>query len=247
MKIALLADVHANLEALTACLEHARAAGVDLHAFLGDLVGYGADPVEVIETITAHARRGAIVIRGNHEQTILDARSSRMNREAEDAAEWTRARLARPHLEFLGALPLLARLGDAVFVHASAASPEEFTYVRDTFRAAESLRAARATYLLCGHVHEPALYCTVASGRVIAFTPTEDVPVSVPPHRQWLAIVGSVGQPRDGRPAACYGMLDLDRRTLTFHRVPYDWSAAAAKVRAAGLPEVLARRLERGE
>lgn len=247
MKIALLADVHGNLEALTACLDHARDAGADLHAFLGDLVGYGADPVAVVETIAARARRGAIVVRGNHEQTILDARSSRMNRDAEDAAEWTRARLTGAHLEFLAALPLVARLGDAVFVHASAASPEEFTYVRDTFRAAESLRAARATYVLCGHVHEPTLYCTAAAGRVITFTPTEGVPISVPRHRQWLAVVGSVGQPRDGRPAACYGMLDLHRRTLTFHRVPYDWGAAAAKMRGAGLPEVLAWRLERGE
>jgi diadenosine tetraphosphatase ApaH/serine/threonine PP2A family protein phosphatase len=247
MKIALLADVHANLEALTACLGHARAAGAERHAFLGDLVGYGADPAAVVEVIAGHAARGAIVVRGNHEQAVLDARASRMSRDAEDAADWTRARLGAGHLAFLGALPLVARLGEAVFVHASAAAPEEFTYVRDAARAAESLEAAGATYVFSGHVHEPALYFTNAAGRVAAFTPTAGVPIRVPGHRRWLAIVGSAGQPRDGRPAACYGMADLERRTLTFHRVPYDWGAAAAKIRAAGLPETLAWRLERGE
>ncbi|HET7753249.1 MAG TPA: metallophosphoesterase family protein [Anaeromyxobacteraceae bacterium] len=247
MKLALFADVHGNLEALNACLEHSRKSGADLHAFLGDFVGYGADPVAVVDIVAAHAQRGAIVVRGNHEQTVIDASSSRMNRDAEDAADWTREQLGSAHRAFIEQLPLVARLDDMVFVHASAASPEEFPYVRDTVRAAESLRAARSTYVFSGHVHEPALYCTAPPNRIVAFTPFPGVAVSVPRHRQWLAIVGSAGQPRDGRPAACYAVADLERRTLTFFRVPYDWHAAAAKIRAAGLPEVLAWRLERGE
>jgi diadenosine tetraphosphatase ApaH/serine/threonine PP2A family protein phosphatase len=247
MKLALFADVHSNLEALTACLDHAHHAGAEHLAFLGDLVGYGADPVAVVEMIAAHAERGAIVVRGNHDQAVVDANASRMNRDAEDAAEWTRNQLSPAHRAFLEKLPLVARLDEAVFVHASAASPAEFTYVRDTLRASESLAAARATYVFSGHVHEPALYCTTAPGRTIPFTPFPGVTVSVPGHRQWLAIVGSCGQPRDGRPAACYAMADLARRTLTFFRVPYDCRRAGAKIRAAGLPEVLAWRLERGE
>jgi diadenosine tetraphosphatase ApaH/serine/threonine PP2A family protein phosphatase len=247
MKIALLADVHGNLEALTACLEHARSAGAELHAFLGDFVGYGADPVAVVETVASHAQRGAIVVRGNHEQAVLDPASSKMNRDAEEAADWTREQLGPAHRAFLDELPLLSRLEEIAFVHASAASPAEFTYVTDGQRAAESLAAARATYVFSGHVHEPALYCTAAPDRMVEFTPFPGVAISVPPHRRWLAIVGSAGQPRDGRPAACYAVLDLERRTLTFFRVPYDWAAAAAKIRAAGLPENLASRIERGE
>jgi diadenosine tetraphosphatase ApaH/serine/threonine PP2A family protein phosphatase len=81
----------------------------------------------------------------------------------------------------------------------------------------------------------------------VPFRPVPGVAIPVPPRRRWLAVVGSAGQPRDGNTAACYAMLDTDRTTLTFFRVPYDWRVAAAKIRAAGLPESLARRLERGE
>ncbi len=91
------------------------------------------------------------------------------------------------------------------------------------------------------------LYTQRAAARPVPFRPVPGIAIPVPPHRPWLAVVGSAGQPRDGNTAACYAMLDTDRPSLTFHRVPYDGRAAAAKVRAAGLPEELAQRLERGE
>jgi diadenosine tetraphosphatase ApaH/serine/threonine PP2A family protein phosphatase len=131
-------------------------------------------------------------------------------------------------------------------VHASAAAPAEWTYVTDPLRAAQSLVAAAATYVFCGHVHEQALYYEGAKGRALAFTPVPGIAIPVPPRRRWLAVVGSAGQPRDGSTAACYAVVDLPRATLTFHRVPYDFRAAAAKVRRAGLPERLALRLEHG-
>lgn len=247
MRLALLADVHANLEALTACLEDARTRGAEAYAFLGDLVGYGADPAAVIETIAAHAQRGAIVVRGNHDEAVLEERSGAMNLEAEEAIRWTRSQLGDRHRAFLASLPLVARRGDALFVHGSAARPEDYAYVYDAARAAESLAAADATYVFSGHVHEQALYYTAASGRAAAFRPAPGVPVRVSPHRRWLAIVGAAGQPRDGYRAACYAIAELDRALLTFFRVPYDWMTAAAKIRAAGLPEGLARRLGNGE
>ena len=103
-----------------------------------------------------------------------------------------------------------------------------------------------ARYVFVGHVHEPVLYYTGAANRPVPFRPVPGVALRVPPHRSWLAIVGSAGQPRDGNPAACYALADLEQGTLVFERVPYDCQAAAYKVRRAGLPEVLARRLERG-
>jgi diadenosine tetraphosphatase ApaH/serine/threonine PP2A family protein phosphatase len=247
MKLALLADVHANLEALEACLADARARGADSYAFLGDLVGYGADPAAVIDTIASHAERGAIVVRGNHDEAIVDERPGVMNAEAETAIRWTRAQLGDRHVAFLASLPLVVRQGDALFVHGSAARPEAFAYVYDAPRAAESMDAAGATYVFSGHVHEQALYYTGAGGRAASFRPAPGVPVRVPPHRRWLAIVGSAGQPRDGYRAACYAIAELDRAVLTFFRVPYDWMTAAAKIRAAGLPDGLARRLGTGE
>jgi diadenosine tetraphosphatase ApaH/serine/threonine PP2A family protein phosphatase len=247
MKLAILADVHANLEALTACLDHARAAGAEAFAFVGDLVGYGADPAAVLDVVRSHAESGAVVVRGNHDAAVVSPGGETMHRVAEEAIAWTRTRLDERHQAFLASLPLLVRRGDLVFVHASADRPADWTYVTDPLHAAASLRAAGTHYVFSGHVHEPVLYYTALAERPIAFQPVPGVAIPVPPRRQWLAIVGSCGQPRDGNTAACYALLDLERERLAFQRVPYDWATAAAKIRAAGLPERLAARLERGE
>jgi diadenosine tetraphosphatase ApaH/serine/threonine PP2A family protein phosphatase len=247
MKRALFADVHSNLEAITACLAHARGQGADAYAFLGDLVGYGADPEAVLDIVEGLAREGAVVVRGNHDTAVLDGDTEAMDSAAADAIAWTRERVVGARRDFLARLPLVARSADAAFVHASAASPDQWTYVTDSLGAAQSLEAAGVTYVFSGHVHVPALYYTGSTGRPLHFAPVPGVPIPVPGHRRWLAIVGSAGQPRDGKTAACYALFDAQRETLTFFRVPYDWRTAAAKVRAAGLPARLALRLEQGK
>jgi predicted phosphodiesterase len=249
MKIALLADVHSNLEALSACLQHARAEGADNHAFLGDLVGYGADPRAVLDLVMEHAARGALVVRGNHDDAALaEEAEAGMNQAAKRAVAWTRGVLLPEHRAFLGALPFSLRHDALYLVHGSAASPEGHLYVTDARAAAASLaRSADATWVVSGHVHEQALYYMVAGARPLPFKPVPGVSIPVPARRRWLAIAGSAGQPRDGNTAACYAMLDLDRSTMTFHRVPYDWETAARKILAAGLPERLAVRLRKGE
>lgn len=247
MKLALLSDLHSNLEALTACLAHARAEGADAHAFLGDLVGYGADPGPVLELVREHVARGAVVVRGNHDAAAASGETRTMDPAAAEAIHWTRGRLAADDLAWLGALPLVERRGEVLFVHASADAPEAWIYVVDPVSAARSIAASRATFTFSGHVHQPALWYTGAAGRPLPFTPVPGVPIPVAPHRRWLGIPGSAGQPRDGSAAACYAILDVDAARLTYHRVPYDVAAAAGKILAAGLPERLARRLERGE
>ncbi len=247
MKIALLADVHANVEALGACVEDARARGAGTLAFLGDLVGYGADPGAVLDVVAAEVAAGAIAVRGNHDEAALTGRSESMNQVAAEAIAWTRSHLEARHLAFLSALPLTVRRDDMLFVHASAAVPKDWTYVTGPVQAAHSLLAAQATYVFCGHVHEPMLYFTGAAGRPLPFEPVPGVAIPVPPRRQWLAIAGSVGQPRSGTPSARYAIVDRGAATITFVKVAYDWRSAAAKVRKAGLPERLARRLERGK
>jgi diadenosine tetraphosphatase ApaH/serine/threonine PP2A family protein phosphatase len=247
VRIALLADVHANLEALGACLAHARDQGAEVHAFLGDLVGYGADPGPVLDLVAEHAAKGAAVVRGNHDEAVLGMKGD-LGVSATKAVLWTRGRLAEPQLAFLRGLPLTARRGEALFVHATADAPADWTYVTDPVRAEKSLRAAEgASYVFSGHVHEPALYFSAPGQKTRAFRPVPGVAIPVPPRLRWLAIAGSVGQPRDGNTAACWALFDAERATLTFHRVEYDWATAAAKVRAAGLPESLAHRLERGQ
>ena len=246
MKLALFADIHSNLEALTACLEHAARLGAQRHAFLGDLVGYGADPVAVLDLIAQHAAQGAFVVLGNHDAAALGRSVRGLNSAALAAIAWTQKRLGERQRAFLDALPLAVRHDDVLFVHASAAAPERWSYITGARQAAQSMRAANAQLIFCGHVHEQRLYYMGADAKPMPFRPVAGTPIPTARHRQWLAIVGSAGQPRDRNNAACWALADLERARLTFFRVAYDHARAAEKIRAAGLPERLARRLERG-
>jgi diadenosine tetraphosphatase ApaH/serine/threonine PP2A family protein phosphatase len=245
MIIAVLSDIHSNLEALRACLAHAREQGVLRHAFLGDLVGYGADPAAVIEVVAEHASRGDLVVKGNHDEAILGT-TTYLNDAAAEAIEWTREVLGLAHVRFLASLPYSVTEGPACFVHASAASPKRWDYVDSPAAALKSVIAARVPYTFCGHVHEQALYHQGLNGGMIAFRPRPGAVIPVSSRRRWLALVGSVGQPRDNNPAAAYAIADLAAGRVTFHRIPYDHMAAARKVREAGLSEAIAFRIERG-
>jgi len=246
MLIAFLSDVHANHEALSACLEHARSLNADHFVFLGDHVGYGPDPARVLETIEASVGRGAVAILGNHDLSVTLKPREQMHDQARAAIEWTRSRLAAPQLEFLARLPLTAVEDGRLYVHANAWAPGEWEYITGVFDAARSMRATERRWTFCGHVHTPALYHMTEDGRTSAFAPVPGVGIPLGPRRRWLAIVGSVGQPRDGNPAASYASFDPATAMLTFFRVPYDYATAARKIREAGLPPELAVRLQTG-
>lgn len=242
MLIALIADVHANKLALQACLERAKNLAVDRLVFLGDLVGYGPEPGEVINTVRSLQERGAIVIKGNHDHAVSDPREQ-MNKSARQVIEWTRKRLGFADKAFLAELPMTAMQDDILYVHAEASEPAAWRYVTGAVEARTSLEATTATYTFCGHVHVPALYCLSPAGKLVAHTPISEVSVPVGSHRQWLAVIGSAGQPRDGNPAAAFATFDTNSKILTFRRVPYDVDAQVARVRRAGLPDVMAVRL----
>lgn len=252
MKVAILSDIHSNLEALQACLSHARSQNAEQYVFLGDLVGYGADPVACLDVIQEHALNGAVVLLGNHDEAAISDQYKKieaMNFVARDAIYWTRSQLREDQRVFLQGLPLSARDGDAFYVHASANEPSRWHYVTGGRDAAHSMIAAEAAYIFVGHVHHPLLYFrTAAQTTARAFQPTPGMPIPVGSRlmRQWLAIVGSVGQPRDGNNAAAYVIMDYANSALTFYRVPYDYMTTARKIIAAGLPERLAQRLEHG-
>jgi diadenosine tetraphosphatase ApaH/serine/threonine PP2A family protein phosphatase len=243
--IALLSDIHANLEALEACLRHAKDRGVQRYAFLGDLVGYGADAAAVVDIVARHAGEGAVVLMGNHDQAV-DQSAAYFNDAAQAALDWARATLSAEQKRFLAALPLISRDGDVCYVHASAASPERWEYVDSPSAARRCADAAAASYTFCGHVHDQVLYFEGTGGRMKEFRPAAGTPIPVPGHRRWVAIVGSVGQPRDRNPSAAYALFDLAKRQVTFCRVAYDASTAAGKIRKAGLPGSLAVRVESG-
>ena len=246
MKLALITDLHANREAVESVMAHSRTQHAAAYAFLGDFVGYGADPAWVVDLVRDHVARGAIAVMGNHDAAVVNGPLPTMIEQARLVVDWTRERLDPSQLAFLGALPLSVARDDCLFVHANAFAPAAWHYIQSRLDAVRSLLATERRHTFCGHVHEPALYHLSATGKAGDFVPVPDVPIALSPQRQWLAIPGSAGQPRDGNPAACYAMFDTASATLTCHRVPYDVDAAVAKLRAAGLPERLADRLNQG-
>lgn len=245
MRIALLADLHANRRATLACLAHARAQGADRLVFLGDFVGYGPEPSETLDLVMEETARGAIAVAGNHDQAVLQASES-MHAEAETAMAWTRGQLGSAARDFLGSLPLRFEDGPRLYVHASPQTYPPWPYVNDGHAARRALEASRAQTVFCGHTHVAALHGITATGQVVSFTPVPSVPVPLPTHRRWLLVVGSVGQSRDGNPTAAYVLLDTARAEATHHRVPYDVDATADAMLAAGLPPGLAHRLRLG-
>jgi diadenosine tetraphosphatase ApaH/serine/threonine PP2A family protein phosphatase len=243
MKIAVLADIHSNIEALDACLDDAFTRGADSVVALGDFVGYGPDPEAVIDRMTGLGEKLRCAVMGNHDAAVLHGDTG-MNDEAFAAIEWTRPRLSSAHRAFLESLPLIIADGDATWTHGSAEEPAGFHYVVDAAEARASIEAAGTPYVFCGHVHDPALYFAGAGGRYMPFLPTPGVTIPVSPHRRWLGIIGSCGQPRDGLTGGWYALFDTDHARLTWYRVQYDAAATARKIRAAGLPERFAMLVE---
>jgi diadenosine tetraphosphatase ApaH/serine/threonine PP2A family protein phosphatase len=247
MKLALVTDLHANRDAVEAVMAHAAAQGAQRHVFLGDFVGYGAEPGWVVDFMIDQVKNGAVAIMGNHDSAVVTGAAPTMVPQAREVVDWTRRQLDDTQLAFLGQLPLSVREDDRLYVHANAFAPTQWAYVVSRLEAIRSLHATACRFTFCGHVHEPRLFHLSATGKAGEFTPVPEVPIPLSPQRQWLAIPGSAGQPRDRNPAACYASFDTGSDTLTFHRVPYDHEAAAAKIIAAGLPERLAERLIDGE
>ena len=244
MTIALLTDIHSNREALTACLAHAEGRGASQYVFLGDYVGYGADPSWVVDTIRDFVeQRGAIALRGNHDEAASGTEDVRLNEDARKTILWTRTRLAAAQLDFLRERPLTSLDGNCLYAHANGWDPQGFEYVFGPAQAMRNMQVVRSRITFCGHMHEPVLYHMGLTQRVEVFGPIPGAPIPLSAARRWLAIPGSVGQPRDGNPAACYATFDDLTSLLTFWRVPYDHELAASKIRAAGLPERYAQQL----
>jgi len=250
MLLALFSDIHGNREAFEACLADAKAKGAGAYAFLGDLVGYGADPSFVIETVARHQAEGAIVIAGNHDVAVAQGGGD-MNGYALAAIYWTRENLKPEEWDFLGALPLTASRGEVLFVHADASEPGAWIYVMGARDAERSIRASSHRVTFSGHVHRPLVAAMPIGsdgklGPVEAFLPVAGQPIRLDPARKWHVVLGSVGQPRDENPAAAYALYDDESHVLTYHRIAYDIARVAGKILAAGLPSLLANRLFAG-
>ena len=242
MLLAIISDVHANDLAFEACLDQVKALGAGRLTLLGDLVGYGPEPEKVTRRAMELAASGAIVIKGNHDEAIAMPDAA-MNPVADAAIEWTRRKLSAGAQDFLATRPMVAGLDDLFFVHADASAPSHWNYVTNATSAHRSLTATHFRITFCGHVHVPQLYCLTATGKLVGHTPVEGVAVPLAGQRQWLVVIGAAGQPRDGNPAAAFATYDTASRELVYRRAPYDVEAVASRIRAVGLPEMLALRL----
>ncbi len=246
MRLALLTDIHANREAFEAVLADVAQRGVDRMVFLGDLVGYGPDPGWCLDRVEDMVAGGAVCVRGNHDRAV-GIPDGALNAAARKVIDWTVNQLNARQKLFLSELPLTVVEDDLLFVHASAHHPADWIYITGTAAAMPSFRVSKARVILCGHVHRAQIYSCDLNGRVTAFAVKPGVPMPLIRSRRWLAVIGSVGQPRDGSGLAGYAILDRGTNALTFRQVGYDAATTARKSRERGLPEALAQRLMKGE
>lgn len=257
MRYLVMSDIHGNLQALEAVLADARAVGIDGTLVLGDLVGYGADPQAVIDA--TRALNPLAIVRGNHDRVAAGLSSaSGFHDHARMAIEWTRRTLSPAALEYLAGLPE-GPMDVAPGLMICHGSPfDEDHYIFDTSDAWRALNfdvreGEPAMLCLYGHTHVPAAFARTTRRGVDILLPDPDPDNEAQAQilawertRGMLVNVGAVGQPRDGDPRAAYGILDTEERQLIFRRVDYDIKTAQQRVIAAGLPERLARRLDRG-
>jgi diadenosine tetraphosphatase ApaH/serine/threonine PP2A family protein phosphatase len=240
MILAILSDIHANLEALESALRSAEEAGAGEILCLGDIVGYGANPNECVDRVRASC---GLVLLGNHDAAAVGMTSiETFNVHAQRSALWTRGVLAPENAAFLKSLPLDRRCADYYAVHASPHEAAEWHYVVNQEAAEEAFLACADEICFFGHSHVPIVFRPGG----LRGTRLPAGKVRFPKGGRYLVNVGSVGQPRDGDPRLSFGVYDTGSRTLTIRRETYDVGTAAEKIVRAGLPEALASRLSLG-
>ena len=245
MRYLILSDIHANLEALEAVLDHASGAW-DRAIVLGDLAGYGAEPNAVIDRV--RALDPLAVIRGNHDKAScgLDD-GSQFNQVARLAAAWTAKELTPANREYLRQLPMGPIEINAIMEICHGAPFDEDHYIFDGGDARQALEATTRPLCLFGHTHLPVMF-RLLSDAFDGAAPDPDVETRllIENGGRYLVNPGSVGQPRDGDPRAAYGLVDSEKREVRLRRVNYPVEKAQRKILAAGLPATLANRLALG-
>ena len=240
MRYGIFADIHSNLEAFEAVLEAYKSEGIERYICVGDIVGYGADPIECIRRLR---ELNLIAVAGNHDWAVAGLFDQKgLNPYAAQAVNWTRSVLSEEDKGFLKSLKLIEQVETYVMVHSSLDTPEMFKYVQDLFDAETCLSASLSHVCFIGHTHRPVTFYMM--GNNVNYT--LEANIRIYDGTKYLINVGSVGQPRDGNPYACYCVWDSYARSLQIKRVMYDIHKAQEKILNAGLPHILADRLPQG-
>ena len=241
MKFGILSDIHANLEALDAVIGVLRDKGATRFACCGDIVGYGPDPNLCVETVR---RLHCTCVAGNHDYGAVGmAPIDGFNSVATQSLLWTRGRLTESNRLCLEKLPPTVEEGPLFIVHSSPSAPDAWEYVLTAHEAGREMERFAGGVCVVGHSHQPLAVERLAGKRARQL---RDDCFDIRPDAKYFINAGSVGQPRDGDPRACCVLYDDDKQVMMYLRVPYDIPAVQAKIRADGLPEYLASRLESG-
>jgi len=248
MRYLIIADMHGNWDALSTVLDDARNQGFDEVLVLGDLVGYGASPNRIVEEIGA-LEKSVYAIRGNHDKVVSGVDDGlNFNPTALQAARWTTAELTEENLRFIGDLPQgpMRIEDDLLICHGSLLDEDE--YLLAAMDAVQSLQSVQDSLVFFGHTHIPSRFAyREKEGQVeVAVLEGEEVTLELEEDTRYMLNPGSVGQPRDRDPRAAYMIFDSDTRVVVLRRLEYPIERAQDRIRAAGLPDILADRLAVG-
>ena len=239
MRYAIIADIHANLEALQVVLKDSKEQKCTHYACVGDVVGYNANPKECVDIIRS---MGMPCVKGNHDEYCSsDDPLEGFNPHAAEAVNWTRRQLNDEDRQWLRDFKYLRMVASFSMVHATLDGPQRWGYVFDKLAAAASFTYQNTSVCFFGHTHVPVAFIrdsVVRGGTYSKF--------KVEPGRKYFVNVGAVGQPRDGNPKAGYVVYDMDEGTIELRRLDYEIEKAQKKILEAGLPARLAERLALG-
>ncbi|MDB6122780.1 MAG: Metallophosphoesterase [Pedosphaera sp.] len=239
MKFAIIADIHANLEAFQVVLADIKEQKCTHYACVGDVVGYGANPKECLDIVRT---MGMPCVKGNHDEYCsIDGELDGFNPHAAEAVNWTRKQLSEEDRQWLRDLKYFRMVTSFSMVHATLDGPQRWGYVFDKLAAAASFTYQNTPVCFFGHTHVPVAFIrdTVVKGGTYS-------KFKVDPTRKYFVNVGSVGQPRDNNPKSAYVVYDVDEGTIELRRLDYDIATAQKKILDAGLPPRLAERLAFG-
>ena len=240
MKYAVIADIHANLEAFEMVLADTKEQKCTHYCCVGDVVGYNANPRECLEIVRA---MGMPCVKGNHDEYCSSEEDLEgFNPHAAEAVNWTRKQLTQEERHWLRDLKYVRLVASFSMVHATLDGPQRWGYVFDKLMAAASFTYQNTSVCFFGHTHVPVAFIrdsVVRGGTYSKF--------KVEPGKKYFVNVGSVGQPRDGNPKSAYVIYDMEEGTIELRRLDYDIAKAQKKIMEAGLPQRLADRLAVGK
>jgi len=241
VKYALLSDVHSNLEAFQAVIKDLECEKVDHVCFLGDIVGYGADPaqcIDILEGLTSW------IVAGNHDWGAVELTdTSYFSAAAKNAIDWTAEQISPSHREFLKNLPLTSMPPGIQLAHATPHKPERWDYIFSMQEALDGFNNCEQHICFIGHTHSPVTFVENREGKASLLP---DNSFSLRDEYRYIINVGSVGQPRDGDPRAAYGIFDAEHASFILKRIVYAVEDTQKKIIEAGLPPSLASRLSKG-